>query len=96
MKIPSSIQKLFSFDPGFHLSPLRHVENYLEDLLKNHPSPNQRTGEGADADSIAENYEAFLDIKNKVAEAADACEAAIQASRKEAEADEDDTFGYPV
>lgn len=80
MKIPSPIKKEFTFDPGFHLHALRHIEGMLEELLKNHPSPNHKNGPGVHgdfSDNIAENYEAFISIKNMVAEAAHDCDIAL-------------------
>lgn len=80
MKIPSPIKKEFTFDPGFHLCALKHLEGMLEDLLKKHPSPNQKNPPGLHGefgDDIAENYEAFSSLKNMIAEAAQECDNAI-------------------
>jgi enolase len=79
MKIPTPITKKFTFEPGFHLHALRHVEHMIENLLKDHPSPNRKNPpgmEGEFADNIAENYEAFASLKTMIAEAADCCESA--------------------
>lgn len=80
MKIPAPVKKEFSFDPGFHLCALRHVEEMLNELLKTHPSPNSKNAPGVRGDfsnDIAENYEAFLSIKTMIAEAARDCDLAL-------------------
>ena len=88
MKIPHPIKKEFTFAPGLHLLVLRHIEGHLDELLKNHPSPNQCNApgmEGEFADNIAENYEAFLSIRNMISEAAWDCDRAICAAAEEGE-----------